>query len=294
MRERDKYKFSIIGGDMRSIMLCKILENKGYDVHTFALDSTGNTLRRCFNLYEAVSLSDVLIFPIPFSVENGLYLNAPFHTGKIEISSIVKTLIDLNYKGIIAGGKVPQSIKGNSFCVVDLLERDDLAILNSVPTAEGALQIAMEELPYTIRGSKALVCGMGRVGSTLARLLKNVGADVTVAVRKSKDSAICEAEGLHHTNYDDLPNILPNMRLIYNTVPALIFNSDLLDYVSSDSILIDLASMPGGVDFTYAKAKQLRVIHALSLPGKVAPEDAAEIIQKVIFNILNERNYKRS
>lgn len=291
MNKKDKYKFSIIGGDMRSVMLYKLLKEKGYEVHTFALDLLGNTLDRCYNLQEAFSISNVLIFPIPFSIEKELYLNAPFHSEKIEISNIDKNLRESNFNGIITGGNIPFMIKCSNKTCVDLLERNDLAILNSVPTAEGALQIAMEELPYTIRGTSALVCGMGRVGSTLARLLKNVGADVTVVARKSKDFAICEAEGLEYTNYDNLPNILSSKRLIFNTVPALIFNAEILKFISSETILIDLASMPGGVAFEEAKSKNIRTIHALSLPGKVAPKSAAEIMQKVIFNILDEQNF---
>ena len=172
----------------------------------------------------------------------------------------------------------------------DLLQRDDLAVLNSIPTAEGALQIAMEELPYTIRGIKAVVCGMGRVGSTLARLLQRVGADVTVAARNSRDFAVCEAEGLKYCTYSQLRRILPDTLLVYNTAPALIFGRDFLDCMNQEALLIDLASMPGGTDFEYAAARRIRTIHALSLPGKVAPSGAAQIIQKVIYNILDEKN----
>lgn len=51
-----------------------------------------------------------------------------------------------------------------------------MAVLNAIPTAEGAIQIAMEEMPVTIHGSKALVLGFGRVGKTLAKMLDGIGA----------------------------------------------------------------------------------------------------------------------
>lgn len=290
MKEYKRYKISVIGGDMRSVKLCELLTEDGHQIHTYALENTGEISRRCFDLNEAFALSDIVIGPIPFTIENGLYLNAPFHSEKIEIYKIANKMQECNFKGILIGGNVPFALKNGNVTCEDLLTRDDLAVLNSVPTAEGALQIAMEELPYTIHGLKTLVCGMGRVGSTLARLLKNVGADVTVAARKSKDFAACEAEKIKYCEYSQLPEILPETVLIYNTVPARIFGKELLDSMNQDSLLIDLASMPGGVDFDYAAAHHIRTIHALSLPGKVAPVGAAQIIQKVIYNILNEKN----
>ncbi len=303
MRNYDKYKFSIIGGDMRSAILGKLLYEKGHEVHFFGLNKipqklSDQCLHTCNTLAEALSVSEILIFPIPFSIDNQQKLNAPFNSETIYISFISEMLERTNFKGIVIGGKIPSEIVKQSnllsFQYHDLLERDDLAILNSIPTAEGALQIAMEELPYTIHGSNTIICGNGRVGLTLSHLLKNVGAKVTVAARKNKDFAICESNNLSYTDYVSLKDILPSMRLIYNTVPAMIFTSELIDVISPDAVIIDLASMPGGVDFEYAHKKNIKTHHALSLPGKVAPMSAANIIQKVIFNILNENNNKRS
>lgn len=227
---------------------------------------------------------------MPFTSGDGTYLNAPFHPEKIEIAKIADVIRESGFGGLLIGGRIPLALSGVGAVSADLLQRDDLAVLNSVPTAEGALQIAMEELPYTIRGLRTVVCGMGRVGSTLARLMQRVGADVTVAARSSRDFAICEAEGLKSCTYSHLRRILPEALLVYNTVPALIFDRELLDCMNREALLIDLASMPGGTDFEYAAKRRIRTIHALSLPGKVAPAGAAQIIQKVIYNILHEKN----
>lgn len=287
-----QYRITVLGGDMRSVKLSELLSKDGHNVHTFASDNTGNIVQRCSELSEAFAISDIIVGPIPFSVGNGIYLNAPFYPEKIEISKIVDVVNQsqkYNAK-LLIGGNIPAQLKREVPNCEDLLTRDDLAILNSVPTAEGALQIAMEELPYTIRGIKALVCGNGRVGSTLAHLLRNVGAEVTVAARKSRDFAFCEAEGIKYCSYDNICDVLADTMLIYNTVPAKIFNKSMLDAVRPDALIIDLASMPGGIDFKYAEVNHIRTIHALSLPGKVAPVGAALIIQKVIYNILSEKN----
>ncbi len=73
---------------------------------------------------------------------------------------------------------------------------DDVAILNAIPSAEGAIQIAMEQLPITIHGSKSFVLGFGRLGKTLARMLAGIGAITTVAARKSADLARIYETGL--------------------------------------------------------------------------------------------------
>jgi dipicolinate synthase subunit A len=53
-------------------------------------------------------------------------------------------------------------------------------------------------------------------------------------------------------------------------------------------LVIDLASKPGGVDFEYAQYKGIKTIHALSLPGKVAPVTTAMYMETVIYNIIKE------
>ena len=290
MDAQKTYRFSIIGGDMRNVKLSELLSEDGHEVHTFALDNTGKISQRCSDLREAFALSDIAVGPMPFTPGDGTYPNAPFHPEKIEIAKIADVIRESGFGGLLIGGRVPLALSGVGAVSADLLQRDDLAVLNSVPTAEGALQIAMEELPYTIRGLRTVVCGMGRVGSTLARLMQRVGADITVAARSSRDFAICEAEGLKSCTYSHLRRILPEALLVYNTVPALIFNRELLDCMNREALLIDLASMPGGTDFEYAAKRRIRTIHALSLPGKVAPAGAAQIIQKVIYNILHEKN----
>lgn len=51
-------------------------------------------------------------------------------------------------------------------------------IMNAVPTAEGAIQIAMEQTDVTLHGLPVLVIGHGRIGSLLARRLAALGAKV--------------------------------------------------------------------------------------------------------------------
>ena len=61
-----------------------------------------------------------------------------------------------------------------------------------------------------------------------------------------------------------------------------------LEYVKKETLLIDLASNPGGIDKKAIKDRNLKFVWALSLPGKVAPTTSAEFIKNTIYNILRE------
>ena len=285
-----RYRFALIGGDLRSSRLKEMLENSGNTVVSYALDSSNTgEYNACKGLQEAVARGDILIAAVPLTTD-GVTLNAPFHTGEILLDDVVQAVS--KGKVFIAGaipGYIQQKMEEKGVLVEDLLARDDLAILNSVPTAEGAIQIAMEALPITIQSLPILVTGYGRVGKTLAGTLKALGANVYVAVRKNSDAALAFAAGLQPCTYDNLYDILPKIRLVYNTVPAKVITAEVMERLPGDCLIIDVASNPGGVDMDSAAELGFRVIKALSLPGKVAPFTAAENMLSVIYNIIHEK-----
>lgn len=159
---------------------------------------------------------------------------------------------------------------------------------NAVPTAEGAIKIAIEETPFSLHGSKCLVLGYGRVGKILARMLQGIGANVWVEARKYADLAMIEGHGYEPLSLNEVKNYIDEFDVIFNTVPSLILDEAMLRGVRSDTLIIDLASKPGGVDFNAAKLMGIRVIWALSLPGKISPVTSGMIIKDTIMNIINE------
>lgn len=170
--------------------------------------------------------------------------------------------------------------------LVVLFERDDIAIANSVPTAEATLQIAMEETLKTVHDSEILIIGYGRIGKTIARLFYQVGAKVTVAARKDGDIARIREMTHKATDMHHLSNALATSDIIINTVPAPILQKEELSIIQANSLIIDVASKPGGTDFQTAEDLGLHAIHALGLPGKVAPTTAGNIIANVFITLL--------
>ncbi len=159
---------------------------------------------------------------------------------------------------------------------------------DAVPTAEGAIAIAVDRLPFTLYGSECIVTGFGRIAKVLVRLLTAFGAHVTVSVRKQSDLAWAKIYGADAVKISGLPKAAKNADVIFNTVPAVLFDKRTLQVLKKDCLVIDLASKPGGVDFDAAKELSLNTVWALSLPGKSAPVSAGAIIKDTIGNILSE------
>ena len=281
--------FAVIGGDLRSAYLAGLLAADGYKVITSGFDSTDlpPCVTGCTNPAQAVPLADCVILPLPVTTD-GTTVNAPFSRMRIPLDQVLN---GLSQDQFLVGGKISDVVRKEAECrgliIADYLDREELAVMNAVPTAEGAIQLAMEELPVTIDGSKCLITGFGRVGRTLSKRLVSLGARVTVAARKFADLAWAKSQGCDTIEMEALAKA-GDFDAIFNTVPVMLFGKEILKGMEKDTLLIDLASRPGGVDFNAAAELQIKTIWALSLPGRVAPKTAGAIIKKTILNMIKE------
>lgn len=167
-----------------------------------------------------------------------------------------------------------------------LLNRDDVAIYNSIPTAEGAIMMAIENTNYTIHSSRIIVTGFGRIGQTVAHRFSALGAKVSVSTKRSAELARAMEMGLTAVPLEKLYEHTNQCDILINTVPALVVNQQAIEQLPSNSIIIDLASNPGGTDFEFAKKRGIQAILTGSLPSIVAPKTAGKILADVIKQIL--------
>lgn len=286
-------KFAVIGGDLRIIKLVKMLAEEGNAVYTFGLEKAeelkeNENIIFCEKLSRAIPEDvEVVIAPIPFS-SNGVNINAPFSNNEISVRELIHYL---NAKILIAGSISPDiyNLANDEYIeIIDIMKREELAVLNTISTAEGAIEIAIANTNKIIHGSNVLILGFGRIGKVLARKMAGLSAKVTCAARKDEDLAWIRAYGHNETNINNLGENLSKYDIIFNTVPHLILTKERLEYVKGDTLLIDLASNPGGIDKKTVKERNLKLIWALALPGKVAPVTTAEFIKDTIYNILKE------
>ena len=280
---------AVVGGDVRQAYLAALLQESGYCVRTFALDRhpidgccAADDLRTCFSGVQAV------ILPLP--VQHGsTLLNAPLTNAVYPLRDVIEAVPP----GTIAlAGAVPFWLHAravqNDIRLIDYLSREELAIRNAVPTCEGALQLAIEQTDRTLQDTHCLVIGYGRIGALLAQKLDALGAYVTVSARSSRDFARIETAGLHALDTRHLHGHLSRFSIVFNTVPAPVLDTAALNELPAPCLVIDLASMPGGIETDAPVPPDCHVIHALSLPGKVAPRSAAQAIYNTICTILRE------
>jgi dipicolinate synthase subunit A len=172
--------------------------------------------------------------------------------------------------------------------LIPLLNRDDVAIYNSIPTAEGTIMMAIEHTDYTIHGSRVIVAGFGRVGNTVANKFSALGAKVSVSASNIKDLARITEMGLTAIPLDELHRFTNNCDLLINTIPDKIITKNEIKHLPSHALIFDLASKPGGTDFEYAEKRGIKAILAKSLPGIVAPKTAGKILADVIKQFLSK------
>ena len=266
-------KITVAGGDRRMKTVAELFIKNGFDCNTEEIKTKSRLLSE-------INASDAVLLPMPCS-KNG-FLNSPFANDDVLIEEVFSAG---NEKTLFLGGMIPKSEKN----AIDYAFSEEFLIKNAVLTAEGALEIAMREMKTALHGSNLLIVGFGRIGSYLAKILKELGASTVVVARSEKSKANAEISGHKVIGTDGLASALPFADAVFNTVPSILFNENELSALKKGAFIIDLASLPGGVDFNSAEKLGVKAIHALGLPGKYAPETAGKIIFEAAMTILRER-----
>lgn len=280
-----KKRILIAGGDLRQLY-CAARLSGIYDTAVLGFDPAvipdGLTLETP-SPGDAGSF-DCAVLPVPPLNANGA-VNCPCSEETI-LPGTVRSLLksDAFILAGRTGSELAQHFPGHD--IGDYMAREELSLKNAIPTAEGAVQIALEELPVTLSGLKVLIVGMGRIGTALCGILKGFGAEVTVAVRSAEGAAKARIAGVRSCMTNSVP---ADFALVFNTVPAMIFGREQLAKFPDDTLFIDLASKPGGIDFEGAAELGKHVVWALGLPGKTAPVTSGELIAETVMGMIAER-----
>lgn len=285
-------KLALLGGDARQGYLAAALAARGYECAVWGLgkDVGIGTAVRCRDWKDSVRGANAVILPLPASLD-GFNINCQNgnENDKLKINAL------LGFAEVpVYGGRFDESAlafaSSHQKRLIDYFDSESLRIRNAEPTAEGAVSIAMQKMSRTVSGCRAAVVGYGRIGKMLAHLLARIGAEVTVAARNGGQLAEAASFGYRtlriseNAPYRGLEKLLDRegCDVIFNTAPARLFDEEVIRRMDKEILIIDLASVPGGVDFAAAKDKGIEAVWALSLPGKYAPESAGAIIADVL------------
>jgi len=253
----------IIGGDLRISKLAELFAKDNYTVHTYALEEmeSGGIIKHK-SIKDITKNTDYIISGTPLT-RDGETILTPLSKETVRIDELFKKL---KGKTLIAGSideTIHKLAKENNVGLIDILEKEELAILNAIPTAEGAIEVAMKESETTLHGNDSLVIGYGRIGKILSKMLTGIGANVYCTARKQWDLAMIEAMGYNKIVMAELENGLEKYDFIFNTAPAMVLDKSRLSKIKKECIIVDLASKPGGVDFEVAEEKGIKAILAL-------------------------------
>ncbi|MHB9094458.1 MAG: dipicolinate synthase subunit DpsA [Eubacteriales bacterium] len=280
---------AVLGGDDRELVLVPELVQMGANVKVAGISKLAENrdVQFCHRVEDAVQGAGFAVLPMPGIDEEG-YIRARYGVGPLFLNREVMRSFRDDCVLIVGTARplLKELAAQRGLRLVEIAEMDEVAILNSIPSAEGAVQMAMEATDITIHGSKVLVMGFGRCGVTLARMLRAMGAKTAVAARKPADLARIREMGMEPLTYQQLQGYIGDTDIIFNTVPSPVLGRILLEKVNPAVYICDIASAPGGVDFTAARDLGLKAELAPGLPGKVAPRTAGLILARVIPDII--------
>lgn len=283
---------AVIGGDERELELIRHLSAARARVKTLGFppisDCPGVTTAA--DLSEALTDVDVVIAPMSNTDEQGKVKAVMDPSVSIVLDETVFKQLDRHTPFFIGMAKpiIRELAEAHGVRLIETAEIDELAILNSIPTAEGAIMLAMERLKITLHGAKAVLTGFGRCGLTLGRMLKGIGAHTVVVARNPAQLARATEMGMDTAHMSRLRQVVSDADVVFNTVPALLLTRPVLAEMRRGTLVVDIASAPGGTDFAAAKELGIDAVLALGLPGKVAPRTAGLILARCILRMIRE------
>ena len=291
--DKKRMKIAFLGGDMRLMTAVNRLAREDFEIFVWRVPgcTDADNIHVDDTLYKAVSGASAVILPLPSSVD-GVAINCVSENGECKLPlTLIADAID--WECVIIGGKLPKSFcdyaASKGIQTFDYFESEEFQIKNAYTTAEAALNIAMNNLSKNIRGSHFAITGYGRISKQLAKLLIALGGKVTVAARKDSDLVWARLDGCETVKlagHEAVATLCNGYDIIFNTVPSWLFDDRFLRSVDKKTLIIELASAPGGIDISEAKKLKSNVLWAPSLPGKYAPESAGELISECVLRFL--------
>lgn len=286
-------KIIIAGGDKREIQLFFALRQfganvklSGFDLYKTSDPQINSELIKEMDMCNEFAKGQVFIFPLAGVNDKGMVFT-PYSSSNLLLND--NLISSLPIGSLLLSGEIASQIREKLEDKVRLVETtnlDEIAILNAIPTAEGSIQYAMENIDITIHDSESFVLGFGHCGSALVRTLQGLGARVTVVARRLGTRIAVEAIGCRAFSFTEMERHIHRAEIIFNTVPAEVLNAQVLRKVKRGCLILDIASFPGGTDFTVAKELGLKANLLPSIPGKVAPKTAGKILGRIYPSLI--------
>ena len=186
----------------------------------------------------------------------------------------------------VFGGKIPEDLKEwmeeREISCWDLMEEEEVALANAKVTAEATICEILQRSSYSIEGQKFVIAGYGRCAKELAWRLGALGGKVTILARRAEARKQAKKDGFCAVDFCYAPEEAYGARTFVNTVPAMVLTEPVFAEMHRDTLVLDLASRPGGCDKKAAEKHQIPVVNALGLPGIYTTRTSAAILADAI------------
>ncbi|KQU60324.1 dipicolinate synthase subunit A [Bacillus sp. Leaf406] len=285
---------AVLGGDARQLEIIRKLTELDAKISLVGFEQldhafTGATKEKMSEI--DFSMMDAIILPVPGTNLQG-EIETIFSNEKVVLTEEILSRTPDHctiYSGI-TNDYLSGIVDASKRDLIQLFERDDVAIYNSIPTVEGTIMMAIQHTDFTIHGSNIVILGLGRVGMSVARTFHHLGGRVKVGARKTEHLARATEMGLDSFQLGQLEKHVGQCDICINTIPAPIITPGVIAKMPSHILVIDLASKPGGTDFRFAEKRGIKALLAPGLPGIVAPKTAGQILANVLCKLMDDRN----
>lgn len=173
-------------------------------------------------------------------------------------------------------------LEKNGIVYWDFMKLPEVVEGNGVITAEATLAEVLNHGAYSVQGQKVLVTGYGCCGKKIAKVFSQLGAEVTVAARRGEVRKEITRDGYQTVDFCRMKEVTASVDTIVNTVPAMVITKDVIQSMRRDSLIIDIASKPGGTDFDAARECKIQAYLSLGLPGKYTTTSSAKLLKEAI------------
>ena len=257
-----------LGGDRRTEIAADLIKNAG---HTVCVCREGVPREDFF-----ASL-DLLVLPYP-ATRDGVH---------IATTSLPFSRLPLSSHTALFGGRLPDAWRRDrpSF---DAEENEKYLLENAHLTAVAGVAAALRATERAFVGVRAAVIGYGRIGKETARLLRALGADTAVYVRREAAREEAKADGFaaHRLTHA----CLLSEDVVFGTVPAPADNLSALR-AKEDTLIYDLGGgFPPALEAPSGESSL--TIPLKGAPGVFAPKAAGDAYGRCVLTALSrlERN----